>query len=423
MVLLHLLRWLRTSSDIEAALLLGGSGPMHDAFSAVAPTLALDRIPGPPWPRLLRRASRGAFDRIAHDLRWAEVRRWVWRNGPPRLIYGNTITNGGILAHLPDLGCEACPVITHVHELAARIRAVVTAADLATTKRVTTHYVAVSGAVRRNLIDSVGIEPERISVIHEFIPSEVEVAPGARENIRRELGWPSDAFVVGGSGSPGWGKGVDLFVQLALQMIRRRQDAPLRFLWVGGDWNRPGTFEDMMQRDVSHARLQDRVRFIGTCSNPADYYGVRRLRAHVAGGFVSAGRARGCAVGEPDRVLSRGRWRGGVRRGRLRLLRALPGRIGHGRSGAGPLRFARPEANHGQAGGRQVQRSAPGRCRWAARGRLGSPGRVGPERPMKARRSRGYSVFKYSSSAARSPAPGSSPDVWPPLPYPGSVLS
>jgi hypothetical protein len=42
--------------------------------------------------------------------------------------------------------------------------------------------------------------------------------------------------------------------------------------------------------------------------------------------------------------------------------------------------------------------------------------RVSPLIAASVRRSHGYSVFKYSSTARRSPSSRSSPNVWPPLP-------
>lgn len=49
------------------------------------------------------------------------------------------------------------------------------------------------------------------------------------------LGWPEDAFVVGGCGSIGWRKGTDLFLQIAHAINRTKGYEKVRFLWVGGE--------------------------------------------------------------------------------------------------------------------------------------------------------------------------------------------
>ena len=119
-------------------------------------------------------------------------------------------------------------MVTHVHELNYWIEK----AEQRNWNQVcrhTTKFVAASEAVSLNLQKHHGIVPERIEVVHEFIPIDYRAQPPSpnRELVSRaQLGIPSDAFVVGGSGSETWRKGKDLFVQLAALLRRRTHHDP-----------------------------------------------------------------------------------------------------------------------------------------------------------------------------------------------------
>jgi glycosyltransferase involved in cell wall biosynthesis len=142
------------------------------------------------------------------------------------------------------------------------------------TKNRTTHFVAVSEVVRKNLIDNHQIPADKISLIYEFIPvadlSSAEIN-ARREKVLSELAIPNNAFIVGASGSLNWRKAPELFIQIAAEVRKLKPDAPIYFLWVGGA--RAGDFALFeVNYDVDKLDLQDRVRFLEHTSNPFDYY-------------------------------------------------------------------------------------------------------------------------------------------------------
>jgi hypothetical protein len=136
-LLLELLTWLKANSDLQLEVLLGVDGELRPAFEALSPVLI--------WNDSAANQNRADHvDRLVARFRQANV----------GLIYSNTITNGDILARLSEL---QCPVICHVHELGFWITHRVERQSLEQVQRLTSHYIAVSEAVRRNLLDSLHV--------------------------------------------------------------------------------------------------------------------------------------------------------------------------------------------------------------------------------------------------------------------------
>jgi len=94
----------------------------------------------------------------------------------------------------------------------------------------------------------------------------IEYSHAARNEIRSELGIPSDAKVVLNVGFADLRKGFDIFLQIARQMIVERPD--VHFVWAGA-------IEQEMERWVQSdldAALEKRIHLIGFTNKMADYY-------------------------------------------------------------------------------------------------------------------------------------------------------
>ena len=290
-VLLHFLRWLKANTDIPFVVLLrDGVGDLRSEFEALAPTFAWNELtaveltPAAPaaarrWPFIPARTTLGrGSDGVATIARpqtrsafaaYLDERRI-------RLIYSNTITNGEVLA---ELAGETRPVVTHVHELGYWILHRMDPNNVEQNRRHTARFIAVSQAVRENLVSNVGVDAERIDVVHEFIrPSP---PPSRRPSeIRQLLGIPPDAFVIGGSGTTDWRKSPDLFVQLAAVMRRLRPEKTPHFVWVGGEHHGP-TFAALWH-DVVRTDTADRMHFIGAQPHPLEYFAIFDVFAMVS---------------------------------------------------------------------------------------------------------------------------------------------
>jgi len=271
-VLLHLLRWLRANTSIEYRLLLRTGGELESEFAKVSQVSVLDS--GEVRENIITKGLRYYGVRPDPSSKYlARFKRELFSEGVD-LIYSNTATNGDIVASLAEVGC---PVITHVHELEYSLGFAIAFEKTRLMKESTSHYIAVSDSVRRNLIENHSIPENKIDLVYEFIPTQMvnsDQKTTVRRQIRQELGIPPEDFIVGGSGTIEWRKGNDLFVQLAFLMSRRRFDRPVWFVWLGGHID--GTrYQQTLYRQLCHdiklLDLENSVRFLGYRDDAVKY--------------------------------------------------------------------------------------------------------------------------------------------------------
>jgi hypothetical protein len=112
-----------------------------------------------------------------------------------------------------------CPVICHVHELDVSIRSL-SAPNfdvINLLEQQTCAYVAVSDAVKINLVEKHGVPASKIKVVLGLGPP--LTGRNAHEfqsrDVRRELAIPADGKIVCGCGSIEARKGTDVFLEVA----------------------------------------------------------------------------------------------------------------------------------------------------------------------------------------------------------------
>ncbi len=263
LLLLRLLRWLKAQSDISFEILLCQGGELENAFAAIAPVSVLHKNMG--RPGIATRLRELFSDGVSKRLRQAGIERHSLSD--IGLIYSNTIVNGDILEALSVLNC---PVITHVHELENAIQAWGGSENIAKVRRYTRHYIAVSEAVKRNLVEQHQIPESKISVVPGFLSIEEldEARASPQENLRQQLGIAADAPVVCSAGTLGWRKGGDIFIQLTRHVLQEAAE-PVHFLWIGADKKKD--FFTEIQHDVKKMGIEQYVHFIETTPEPLRY--------------------------------------------------------------------------------------------------------------------------------------------------------
>ena len=127
-------------------------------------------------------------------------------------------------------------------------------------------FLVVSRAVA-DMLRKLGIQ-KGIDVVHGF-PKPTRPDAGDAAAVRKHLGIPPDAFVVGGCGTIEWRKGVDLFLQLARRMVTRYDD--IYFLWVGGASPHAETESRRIRHDFDRLDLGDRMLFAGAQARPQPF--------------------------------------------------------------------------------------------------------------------------------------------------------
>lgn len=258
LVLLNLLKWLKEHTHIEIKILLLGEGSWTGRFHELGDTLLL--------PELMTSGVDPAHlpERVA-----------AFCGGLPDLIYGNSVASGGAYPWLARLNR---PIVTHFHELEISIRRYASGV-IGDVIRHSTHFIACSEAVRRNLEERYAVPPDRISTVYSSIDrpdaERAKTAPGlsggGRATIRKS---PAQKIVLGcGIGMP-FRKGADLFIEVARQLAGKGAN-DFHFYWIGGfDRNEPddhgGTWADYLER-MRRDGLNRHVTFLGQVDNPREY--------------------------------------------------------------------------------------------------------------------------------------------------------
>lgn len=259
--LLHFLRWFKKNSNRPFSVLLGHGGELTADFEQLAETWSIDHSS---WrPEALRTGLLAAMGLRAWARRAEErdAQKFATRCSPA-LVYVNSIASASVI----DLLAPRVPILTYVHELGFTFRALSSPA-LASLMAKTRQFIACSNAVKENLTREHRVAPGQVEVVHESIPVAQTRSERSREQVLQELRLPPDALLVVGSGTPGWRKGSDLFIQLARVISRQRPG--IYFAWIGG-----GSFLELAQaeHDIRAVELGENIRFAGGVTTPADYF-------------------------------------------------------------------------------------------------------------------------------------------------------
>lgn len=272
-LLFHLLKWLKSHSQLEFAVLVTDDGPLVDSFRELAETCVV-LPPGPASGGRLRRKLRSIRNRICPRV-WPALPE-AWKHRKWDLIYANTMTNGHLVSKLVRPGT---PVITHIHEMAYWIERS-GAANWAEVLRQTTRYIAVSEAAKVYLVENKGLQESNIDLVHEFVPAADPSFSSTGDDLRRRLGLSGDTLIVGGSGKEYWRKGRDLFVQLAGAVYKLRPEMNVHFVWVGENTNTEEQFK--LAHDALLLGVHSRVHWTGEVRSPGQYFSEFDLFALVS---------------------------------------------------------------------------------------------------------------------------------------------
>lgn len=274
-VLLHFLRWLKENSSIPFVTLFGNGGDLSGEFDALSKTFQFY------YPDKSERFTKKAFSKSANHL---ELKR-LWLKPlilkeNIGLIYSNAVINHRMLSMFAN---PNIPVISHCHELEGLIQ-LIGIENFNYTKKRTSEFIAVSDAVRQNLIKNHQIPDDKINVIHEFIQVKNfadDEFEKSRKMLSAELDIPGDAFIVGASGTLNWNKAPEFFVQIAREVFWKNPEAPIYFVWIGGaEKNSAKMFR--MNHEIEKSGLDNRVFFLEHKSNPLEYYAALDVFAMVS---------------------------------------------------------------------------------------------------------------------------------------------
>ncbi len=105
----------------------------------------------------------------------------------------------------------------------------------------------------------------------EFLDADLDQL---RIETRKKLGIPKNAFVVMGCGSIHPRKGIDVFIQTAIQAISLAPEKDIYFIWLGGTLqsNSSDMYIRFLHRDIVNTNNEDRILFYEPVVNVVPYY-------------------------------------------------------------------------------------------------------------------------------------------------------
>lgn len=246
-VLLHFLRWARENNpEWEIDLLLLRGGELEEEYKKVSDVFVI-REPQPPSLR-----ARG-FAYIKRNLGFEEKPRSPDLAPFSRTydaVIGNTVIS---LGHLEFFKRKGFPTFCWMHELEYVVGSFFTSERFREISEFADQFIVPARAVERFLKESKIDKP--MHLVYEF--SNTRQTPAMPGVARRSLGIPADAFVVLGSGTIEWRKGVDLFLQIAARITPKYPD--IYFVWVGGKAAERDVEYARIQFDLKHLRLNEKV--------------------------------------------------------------------------------------------------------------------------------------------------------------------
>jgi len=246
LLLLQFLQWIKTKrKDIEFEILLGDGGALLDDYAEVGRVHIFAEFKN--TGRISRKIKRKLFFRSLHKKNFD-------------LIYCNSIVNGAILN---DLKILKIPIITHVHELDYWINKT-GEWNLECVKSTTKRYIVASEAVRNCLVKNYSFDNRFIDTVNEF--TLFDKLGLEKQSLKSKLNLPNEAIIVGASGAEIWRKGKDLFIPLAIDILARKINKNIHFVWIGGDPN----YE--LKNDLEKSGASDRIHFISHLPNANQYF-------------------------------------------------------------------------------------------------------------------------------------------------------
>jgi glycosyltransferase involved in cell wall biosynthesis len=284
--LLRLLEWLSNNSPYHLSAILLRGGPLSPDYANVCPTTIVDysdaaservkrviarspHLPGGVKAHYSKRLDSKSRGRITSLCRNADI------------VYANTIVSGLVMLRIP---LEArTNLITHLHEMKGALHSLTSATaehrgesfetTLAAVLKKANVTLVPSNAARRDLGSLVALDGFDVRQAPPCLPMLGDRPSNSHVNeLRYKLDIPSSASVIVGCGSLDANKGADLFIQLGIQLLRRRS-RPLYLIWVGG-WEpeKPTNEKYRLETDVGRAGLTRFFRFLPYEESPESFF-------------------------------------------------------------------------------------------------------------------------------------------------------
>lgn len=227
-VLLHFLKFLKDKEKIKTLLVLGTGGALQSQFEEATKTLFWNNKKEIKKGKVAKIQSLFSKENLDGN---NEIKKEI-EAFDPDIIFINTIANGQIISELDYL---KKPIILYCHELEKSLQTYSNQKDLEFQLATAKHIFCASPPIVENFNKKYKIAEEKLSLLLPFIDGQVlekKLENTDKKTIKEELKIPANAIVIGGCGLLEWRKGVDIFINTALNLLQKTQKE-VHFIWVG----------------------------------------------------------------------------------------------------------------------------------------------------------------------------------------------
>lgn len=261
-VLLNVIKWFKTHTWLTIKILCLNGGKLLYRFKELADTYVLSDSD----KRAMRTNQQDLTDQLLN-----------FCGGTPDLIYGNTVASGEAYHWLIKLGA---PVLTHLHEMEMSINEY-GKAWIDDVLKYSSHFIACSKPVQDNLINKLGVDAEKVSIVYSSVPSDslpCNLKVKEKNRMKKTLELIDNKHLVFGCGlGMPFRKGADLFIEIG-RILRREGRDDFHLYWIGGfEKNiidkKFGAWSDYLNR-LHQSELNSYVTFLGKKENPKSYFQV-----------------------------------------------------------------------------------------------------------------------------------------------------
>jgi glycosyltransferase involved in cell wall biosynthesis len=257
-VLLTFLEWLKQQGKYELTLFLKHGGEIESRFQNITSTYL------PAQKTLSQRIVKRVLKKSNEE---ENVLPQALLGQHFDLVYLNTVVCLDLAPAVKS--AFKCPVICHVHENEFTIRNYYPAFVTADNLQAVDHFISVSQSTQNNLAANYGVSSGKITRISPFVRlSNITMPSVTADAARQELGL-TDEIIIGGSGITIWRKGVDLFMQLAVELDKLMPGNNIKLLWVGALTHE---FSCQYAYEAERLGIRDKIIFTGNKAAPQNYF-------------------------------------------------------------------------------------------------------------------------------------------------------
>ncbi len=268
-LLQRFLRWAREHTDLHFEVCVLRDGPLVADFSSLAPVHVIQMHEDPPPGGLEAELTSLGLLASAEMLGHRRRRRGIKALRGFDVLYLNSVLSAPLLGRMPEIPHL---VITHLHEMEAALRHAISDAERSLLVQCTDRFITCSLQASEHALQVLDGPP--VHCHYGFIDPLVPDPEGSRR-LRERLGIAPDALIVGGAGSVAWRKGTDLFAATAREVLRRRGDLDVHFVWAGGHEFGPDPLP--IEEDRDKLDLDERLHLVGHYDSPATIFGMLDL--------------------------------------------------------------------------------------------------------------------------------------------------